>query len=107
MKVTKLLYLENPRYASPIIPDQVMEKEYTEDGNVVQVWKVKSNYEDLIELHGDANNWSIDALMKAGIDPASTSINTGKNSRLDGYNDLGKFIDGFEVLTDEGDIDNN
>lgn len=78
----------NPKsYVSPVIPSYDMVNLVDENGDSKISWK-EVNGDDLIRSHGTCNMWSLDNLMKAGIDPSSLKVRTGYNSRIEGFDDL-------------------
>ncbi|QCS35917.1 hypothetical protein [Capybara microvirus Cap1_SP_45] len=47
---------------------------------------------------GKASDYSLNSLLKAGIDPRSMSAPSTPLSRLEGYKDLSKFADSLDSL---------
>lgn len=55
---------------------------YDEKGDEIVTWK-KVDYEAIQKSNGDVSDWSLDALLKAGINP-NFPIHTGNATRLEG-----------------------
>lgn len=60
------------------------------DGNTILVPQ-KIDYAEIQKSHGTVDMWSIDALMKAGINPAF-NIHTGNVTRLEGIYDVNSVL---------------
>lgn len=71
---------------SPVRDDYKLVKKYDEEGNEFIVFE-KIDYPAMQESFGLVTNWSLDSLLKAGIDPAFP-IHTGYATRLDGIADI-------------------
>lgn len=77
-----------PEFSRPIAPREsdCFVVEQTDDGPVVlQKQRVSS-----VDL-GSVSLYSLESLLKNGVDPASLKIHTGSVSRLDSSDDLSKF----------------
>ena len=77
---------------SPVQKDYDRKVNYDEDGNEIITYE-EVDYPTLQQSLGTWDMWSLNSLMKAGIDPAFP-IHTGYNTRLDGINDLQQ-VDGW------------
>lgn len=89
MKVLKNLFNPNIDQRSPVIGDLERVVSVDEHGNEYVTWN-EVDYSKLQKSLGSVNDWSLQSLLKAGIDPAF-SIHTGYNTRLDGLNSLSAF----------------
>ena len=67
---------------SPVQDDFIRKVNYDEDGNEFVTYE-KVDYAKLIASNGSASDWSLNALLKAGINP-NFSITTGNSTRLEG-----------------------
>lgn len=67
---------------SPVQPDFARVVNYDEDGNEKITYR-KVDYESLVESHGTVDAWSLDALLKAGVNP-DFPIHTGNPTRIEG-----------------------
>lgn len=68
--------------SSPVCDDLVRVVNYDADGNEFVTWQ-KFDYPTFQESLGTVDVWSLDALLKAGINP-DFPIHTGNNTRLEG-----------------------
>lgn len=68
--------------SSPVQDDYNRIVNYDEDGNEFITYE-KVDYAKLIASNGSVLDWSLDALLKAGINP-NFSIHTGNCTRLEG-----------------------
>lgn len=68
--------------ASPVQDDFVQVEKRDEDGNILTVYE-KFDYPNHQSSLGTVNDWSLDALLRAGINP-NFPIHTGNNTRLEG-----------------------
>lgn len=86
MKVTKKLFNNDIHCESPVQKDYTRVVKYDEDGNEFVTYEEQdlASYQQSLGIVGD---WSLDALLKAGIDP-SFPIHTGYNTRLAGLDAL-------------------
>lgn len=83
-------------YVSPIIEEKEMKISYDEDGREVVTYE-KVNFHDIIASNGRASDWSLQSLIKAGIDP-NFPIHTGNPTRLDGLDTLDRFTQAVEDI---------
>ena len=67
---------------SPVQVDLVRSVSYDEDGNEL-ISFVKTDYPSIQASHGCVTDWTLDALVKAGVNP-DFGIKTGFVTRLDG-----------------------
>lgn len=105
MSVQKHLFNPISQF-SPVIPTYDLQKCYDEEGNVIMTWE-KTNGDSLIRANGSADLWSLDALMKAGINPESMHIHTGYSTRLDGINDLQSVAAEVEAAVNNNEKNSN
>lgn len=68
--------------SSPIQKDYNRVVNYDENGNEYITYE-EVDYPSIQEANGEAANWQLNALLKAGINP-NFSIHTGNNTRLEG-----------------------
>lgn len=80
--------------SSPVQKDYDRKVNYDEDGNEFITWE-EVDYPKLIRSLGSVSDWSLNSLLKAGINP-NFSISTGNPTRLEG---LG-VIDGAQAYVD-------
>lgn len=66
---------------SPVIPGFDRVVSYDEEGAEI-ISYVETDYPALSKQYGSADNWSLDALLKAGVNP-NFSIHTGNVSRIE------------------------
>ena len=71
-----------------MIPDYVPVSEVDDSGKEYSAYKLV-DYPSIIKSHGKVTLWSLDALMKAGIDP-KFGISTGFGTRLQGVDELNR-----------------
>lgn len=74
---------------SPVMDDYVRKVNYDEDGNEIITYE-KFDSEKYQRSLGFVTDWSLDSLLKAGIDPAFP-IHTGNNTLLDGINTISEW----------------
>lgn len=67
---------------SPLQKDFNRVVNYDENGNEYLTWE-EVDYPSIQASHGFVSDWSLDSLLKAGIDPGFP-IHTGLNTRLEG-----------------------
>lgn len=84
---------------SPVQVDLVRSVSYDEDGNEL-ISFVKTDYPSVQASHGNVMDWSLDALMKAGVNP-DFGIKTGFVTRLAGLTELEKGVDYGNALADK------
>lgn len=75
---------------SPVVVDYQRTEKVAEDGSTSVVFE-KVDYPSIQASHGDARDWSLDSMFKAGVNPQSFAIHTGFNTRLEGVNILNEF----------------
>ena len=68
--------------SSPVQDDFIRKVNYDEDGNEFITFE-KVDYSKLIASNGSVLDWSLNSLLKAGINP-NFSIHTGNPTRLEG-----------------------
>lgn len=101
-------YKKNPytgREKSPVIDDYARVVSYDADGNQVVAF-VKVEYP--IDLgYGEVSDWSLDNMLKAGINPQSMNIHTSTSTRLETSGDLDTFIAEAEAIINETETNND
>lgn len=89
-KVCKLLYFNSEvKQQSPVQEDVARKAQYDEDGNEFVVYE-KVDYPKFQQSLGSVDNWSLNALLAAGINP-DFPIHTGNGTRLEGLNSIAEF----------------
>lgn len=93
---------------SPVLQDYDLVKKYDEDGKEVIVF-VPSDNEALIASNGKVTDWSLDTMLKAGINPQTIGTpRTGFNSRIEGVDMVNQFAQQADkILTPPTDNNNN
>lgn len=71
---------------SPVLKDVERKVSYDENGTEV-VSYVPVDYKKLQQERGSVEMWSLDAMLKSGINP-DIPIHTGNNTRFEGINDV-------------------
>lgn len=82
MSVLSKYFSKNVNQCSPVQIDYERVVNYDEDGNEFVTW-IEVDYPTLQASHGVVEDWSLKALLAAGIDP-HFSIHTGNPTRLEG-----------------------
>lgn len=83
----EVLFNDKVIQSSPVLPQFKMVDKYDENGVKITV----AEPEDYKAYHaeiGKYQDWTLDALTKAGINPSSMHVSTGYNTRLEGINDI-------------------
>ena len=91
MSVLSKYFSKNVNQASPVQIDYDRVVNYDENGNEFVTW-VEVDYPTIQASHGVVEDWSLNALLAAGIDP-SFPIHTGNPTRLDGFSEVMNAID--------------
>ena len=86
MKLIEKMFNYELDQRSPIQKDVWRKVDHDEDGIEIISWP-EVDYEKLQQSLGTVDDWKLENLLKAGIDP-SFSIHTGYNTRLEGVNDI-------------------
>lgn len=87
--VTKYFDKSVPK-SSPIQKDYNRIVNYDEDGNELITYE-EVDYPSIQESNGSVEVWSLNALLKAGVNP-NFPIHTGNNTRLEGLNALNQAV---------------
>lgn len=82
MSVLKSYFDKSVNQTSRVVPDYDRKVNYDGDGNEVITY-VEVDYPTFQESNGLVGDWSLDALLKAGINP-NFPIHTGNPTRLEG-----------------------
>ena len=101
MSALKRLFNSKVNQSSPVRDDYVRKVNYDENG-VEFITYEKFDYPTFQRSLGSVADWNLDALLKAGIDPAFP-IHTGVPTRLEGLNS----IDDFLAVADQIAADEN
>lgn len=100
MSVLKKHFDKSVCQSSPVIGDVERKVSYDEDGNEF-VSFVDVDYPAIQARNGEVNDWALNTLLKAGINP-NISIHTGLSTRLEGVdavNSAAAYLD--EILAEE------
>lgn len=98
MSVLKCYFDKSVVQASRVCDDLVRIVNYDEKGNEFITWE-KFDYSTFQKSNGVVEDWSLDSLLKAGINP-DFGIRTGFNTRLDGLGELQSATARFNELFD-------
>lgn len=82
MSVLKKYFDKFVNQSSLVVDDFARKVNYDEDRNEFVTYE-KVDYKKIQESNGTVELWSLDALLKAGINP-SFPVHTGLNTRLEG-----------------------
>lgn len=99
MSVLQTHVIKGVNQFSPSIGDVERVVDYGKDGEELISFK-PVDYPKLSASHGVVGMWSLDNMLKAGINPNS-SIHTGFNSRLDGVSAVNEFDSSAEKIISE------
>ena len=89
---------------SPCHDDFVRVSKFDEGGHEVVTYQ-KADYSTSIASHGVASDWSLDNLLKAGINP-NFSIHTTANSRIESYSDVKAVVAEVEAAISQSEGEN-
>ena len=104
MSVLKTYFNQKVNQCSPIQVDYNRVVNYDEAGNEL-IYYEKVDYPALVKSNGVAEMWSLNNLLKAGINP-NFPIKTGVNTRLDGVDEINKAAAFAEqILSESKDVD--
>lgn len=87
--------------ASPVQDDFVQVEKRDEDGNVFTVYE-KFDYPKHQASLGTVTDWSLNSLLKAGINP-DFNIHTGFNTRLEGVGSVAEMAAVADSILAEND----
>lgn len=79
---------------SPVQPDYARVVNYDDEGNEKITYR-QVDYDSIVESHGTVDVWSLDALLKAGVNP-DFPIRTGNPTRIEGVaavNDMAAYAE--------------
>lgn len=79
---------------SPVQPDYARVVNYDDEGNEKITYR-QVDYDAIVESHGTVDAWSLDALLKAGVNP-DFPIHTGNPTRIEGasaVNDMAAYAE--------------
>ena len=101
--VLEMYFDDTVNQLSPVEIDYVRKVEHDEKSGEYIVYE-PFDYADYQKSLGPVQNWSLEALLRAGIDP-SFAIHTGNPTRLEGIST----IEGAAAIADElvAEIENN
>lgn len=104
MSVLSKYFSKDVDVKSPIQKDYNRVVNYDSDGNEYIIWE-EVDYPSIQAANGSISNWSLNALLAAGINP-DFPIHTGNPTRLDGVgvvNDAAAIAD--EILSENSKND--
>ena len=90
---------------SPVQKDYDRVVNIDDEGNEYITY-VEVDYPKIQQSHGSVSDWSLDALLKAGINP-NFSIHTGLNTRLEGASTVSQFESSAEEILSQLNLDEN
>ena len=99
MSVLKTLFNKLVNQSSPIQEDYNRVVNHDEEGNEFITYE-PVDYKALQAELGYVGMWSLEALMKAGVDPAFP-IHTGNQTRLESFDDLQSIINSVDIALAE------
>lgn len=91
-------------HSSPVQKDYNRVVNYDEDGNEFITWE-EVDYSKLIRSLGSVEDWSLNALLAAGVNP-NFGISTGNPTRLEGLgviDDASAYVDALLAETENKD----
>lgn len=98
-------YFNKKSYASPVMDDYEMVIRHDEDGNEFVSYE-KVDYPALVASRGTVDVWSLNALLKAGINP-DFPIHTGNPTRLEGIGALNDAVATLDaIIAEENNVNN-
>lgn len=86
---------------SPVLTDYERKVSYDEEGNEF-VSFLRTDYPSIQKRNGSVVVWSLNSLVKAGIDPAF-GIRTGLNTRLEGVSAVDEFSSAADAILSENE----
>lgn len=102
MSVLKKYFNHRVKLSSPVQKDYNRVVNYDENGNEFVSYE-EVDYSTLVHSQGKVTDWSLNALLSAGINP-NFPIHTGLNTRLEGLdvvNQASAFVDSLLSETPE------
>lgn len=103
MSVLKAYFDKKVNQESPVCPDFVRKVNYDKNGNEFITYE-EFDYPTYQKSLGSVADWSLDALLKAGIDPAFP-ISTTNPTRLDGFGQVMNAIDIINAELDSANVE--
>lgn len=104
MKLLERIFNYKIDQRSPIQKDKIRKVDYDEDGNEIISW-IEPDYEKLQQSLGTINDWNLNNLLKAGVNP-SFPIHTGYNTRLEGVNVINNLENKINEIFENPEYDN-
>lgn len=102
MSVLKTYFNEKVNQCSPIQVDYNRVVKYDEDRNELISYE-KVDYPALVKSNGTAEIWSLNNLLKAGVNP-NFPIRTGLNTRIEGAAEVEKAAAVAEQILSESNV---
>lgn len=96
MSVLKKLFCPEVDQRSPIQVDLQRKSVVDKEGNELITFE-PIDYSKLIKSNGSVSDWSLNALLAAGIDP-NFPIHTGLNTRIEGVSVIKDASDMLDVI---------
>lgn len=97
----KVVYDKDFNSCSRVCPDYERVVNIDEDG-IERISFELVDYKKIQQSNGSFLLWSLESLMKAGINP-DFGIKTGFNTRLDGFGQMSSAVDRINAVLDEKD----
>ena len=91
---------------SPIIPEYQRVINVDENGNEYCSY-VPLDLTAITRANGSASDWSLNNMIKAGVNPADFNIHTGNVNRMEGLGDLSTIMGDLDVFLNEENKNNN
>lgn len=104
MSVLKAYFDKNVNQESRVCPDFVRKVNYDKNGREIITYEEfdSAKYQESL---GTVNDWSLSALLKAGIDP-DFHISTGLVSRLEGIDTVNSAVETLNsILESESNVE--
>lgn len=105
MSVLSKYFSKSVNQASPVQKDYNRVVNYDEDGNEYITF-VEVDYEKFQKSLGTVDMWSLDSLLKAGVNP-NFPIHTGNTTRLEGLSSLSEYEAVADAILAENNNDKN
>lgn len=90
---------------SPLVADMERVEKHAVDGTVSVVYKAV-NYAEIQRSHGSAQDWSLNSLKKAGINPAF-GIRTGFGTRIEAFGQLAGFESEADIILQDSSVNSS
>lgn len=101
MSVLSAYFDKSVNQCSPVKPDYKRVVNYDKNGNEVITYE-EVDYPAFQEANGFVSDWSLDALLKAGINP-NFPVHTGNPTRLEGLDVLNQAVATADAILSENE----